>query len=67
MSLTRKSVDTLMDLVENKLGCMEVYDREDSRELARLEKCRRELLEIKGAPAAGRVVPFPNTSDSLAG
>ena len=59
MSLTRKSIDTLIDLVENKLGCMEVYDREDARELAKLEKCRRELLGLQVGGAKGRVIPFP--------
>ena len=48
MSLSRKSVQTLMDLVENKLSCLMVYDREDARELAILEQARRELAVSAG-------------------
>lgn len=59
MTLSRKSIETLLDLVENKLGCMEVYDREDARELANLERCRRELIGIDSTRTAARVVAFP--------
>lgn len=64
MSLSRKSIDTLIDLVENKLGCMEVYDRDDSRELGRLERCRQELVQLKTHVVSGRVVPL--TADRVA-
>ena len=47
-SLSRRSVQTLMDLVENKLSCLMVYDREDARELAILEQARRELAVSAG-------------------
>ena len=58
MALSKKTLETLIDLVENKLGCMEVFDREDARELARLEKARRELGEFRtaGASPGGEVV-----------
>ncbi len=46
MSLTKRSVETLIDLVEIKLSCIEVFDREDSRELAALETARRELQAL---------------------
>ncbi len=66
-ALTNKSIETLVDLVENKLDCMEVSDREDARELARLEKCRRELLSLKAqCGRKGRVVPFPAAAESVA-
>ena len=48
MSLSRGTVETLIDLVEIKLSCVEVYDRDDARELARLEQGRRELLALAG-------------------
>ncbi len=48
MSLSRRSIQTLMDLVENKLSCMQVVDREDARELATLEAARRELSSMMG-------------------
>ena len=48
MSLSRRSIQTLMDLVENKLTSMQVVDREDARELATLEAARRELSSMMG-------------------
>jgi hypothetical protein len=59
MTLSKESIETLLDLVEIKLGCMEVYDREDARELDSLEGCRRELIALKSAGRARpKVVPF---------
>lgn len=52
MSLSRSSVETLIDLVEIKLSCVEVYDRDDSRELSNLQRCRDELMDLVGG--AGR-------------
>ena len=41
---------------------MQVLDREDARELALLESCRRDLLamraSLKGQKASGKVVPY---------
>lgn len=52
MVLSRRVVETLIDLVEIKLSLIEVHDREDSRELAGLEQCRSELQGlVTGAPA----------------
>ena len=48
MSLSRASVETLIDLVEIKLSCVEVYDRDDSRELVNLQRCKEELLDLVG-------------------
>jgi hypothetical protein len=48
MSLSRRSIQTLTDLVENKLSMMQVVDREDARELAVLEAARRELTSLAG-------------------
>ena len=46
MALTRRSIATLLDLVEIKLSCIEVVDREDHRELKTLRACREELLQM---------------------
>ncbi len=46
-SLSPRSIDTLLDLVEIKLSCLEVYDREDAREKSYLENARRELGCLK--------------------
>jgi hypothetical protein len=59
MSLSPRSVETLLDLVEIKLSCLEVQDREDARELAILETARRELAAITtAARSTGQVVPM---------
>ena len=47
-SLSQRSIETLLDLVEIKLSCLEVYDREDAREKSYLENARRELSTMKG-------------------
>ena len=57
MSMSRRSVDTLIDLIENKMSTMLVFDREDARELATLEHARRELITLRGA-RNGQVVPM---------
>ena len=46
MALTRRSIATLLDLVEIKLSCIEVVDREDHRELKALRACREELRQM---------------------
>ena len=51
--LSKRSIETILDLVEIKLSSMQVIDREDARELAQLETCRRELLDIR---AQGRAL-----------
>jgi hypothetical protein len=52
--LSQRSIETLLDLVEIKLSCLEVYDREDAREKTYLENARQELI----AMTSGRVVPL---------
>ena len=56
MSISKNTVETLLDLVEVKLSYMQVSDREDRRELAQLENCRREFRGLMAAvaPAKGR-------------
>ncbi|HEX9809613.1 MAG TPA: hypothetical protein VGC25_08405 [Alphaproteobacteria bacterium] len=53
MALTKNSVETLIDLVEIKLSCIEIYDNQDARTVKALQHCRRELYDlIGGAPPA---------------
>ena len=54
MKFSKRSIDTLLDLVEIKLSAMEVTDREDARERAKLEAARDELKELQSAIAAQR-------------
>lgn len=59
MSLSKRAVETLIDLVEIKLSCMEIYDREDSREIAGLELCKTELQALsQGGKETAAVVAF---------
>ena len=47
MSITKRSLETLLDLVEIKLSSMQILDREDAKELTQLENCRRDLLSLR--------------------
>ena len=61
MALTDIAVETLIDLVEIKLACLQVSDRDDAREHANLEQCLEELRSMSGlqSPAAAGVGPAP--------
>lgn len=48
MSLSRQSIGALMDLIENKLSCMTVSDRDDLREKVNLQRALCELTTISG-------------------
>ena len=48
---TRENLETLLDLVEIRLGHVEVYDREDARELKQLQHTRVQLTTMLGLPA----------------
>jgi hypothetical protein len=52
MSISKRTVETLLDLVEVKLSYMQVSDREDQREMSQLESCRRELRRLMTAVPA---------------
>ena len=59
MALSRRVVETLLDLVEIKLSCMEVHDREDTREATCLEACRKELQDLlSGGTASASAATF---------
>ena len=46
MALTKRTFETIIDLIENKMSCMEGWDQATSRERAKLEACRRELIDL---------------------
>jgi hypothetical protein len=46
MSLSRRSIEMLLDLVEIKLSYMDVSDREDARDVQILERARAELRAL---------------------
>lgn len=46
MYLTKQSINILIDLIEIKLSAILVQDREDARELVRLQNCKKELMSM---------------------
>lgn len=63
-SLSKRTIETLNDLVEIKLSCIQVFDRDDAREMAALERARRELSALLPAHKGQTVVPFPESEES---
>jgi hypothetical protein len=59
MSLSKRSIEALVDLVEIKLSCLDVFDREDAREKAILENARRELIAIATGKRTAAVAAQP--------
>jgi hypothetical protein len=53
MSLSRRCVETLLDLVDNKLTSIQVCDRDDAREVQILECCKKELQALAETPRQG--------------
>ncbi|MBY0291698.1 MAG: hypothetical protein K2W92_00170 [Alphaproteobacteria bacterium] len=47
MTLSRQSAEILLDLLEIKVGALQIQDRDDARELNKLRKCRQELLSAR--------------------
>jgi hypothetical protein len=60
-TLTKRSVETLIDLVEIKLSCLQVFDRDDAKELDALEQARQELRDILPERMPSKIVQFPDT------
>ena len=56
MSLSKRSIEMLLDLVEIKLSYMDISDREDARDMQILERCREELRALD--TGADRIVTF---------
>ena len=47
--LSPRSIETLIDLVEIKLSCLDVIDREDRQEQKILQRSLAELMEFRRA------------------
>jgi hypothetical protein len=58
MEISKKSVEALLDLVEIKLSCIQVLDREDAREVKTLQDARNELFSLLGIEPTGEVIPM---------
>ena len=48
MTLSRQTIEILLDLIEIKMSSLQVQDREDARELTKLRKCRQECVATYG-------------------
>jgi hypothetical protein len=57
--LTKQSIETLIDLVEIKLGCMEIFDRDDRRAVRDLQGCLKELSRLSGRALIQHALPTP--------
>ncbi len=54
MGLSKRTFEVVLDLLENKISCMEGWDQATARERSKLEACRRELLEVQGRERSDR-------------
>ncbi|HXZ01802.1 MAG TPA: hypothetical protein VEI03_17545 [Stellaceae bacterium] len=61
MSLSKRTIEILLDLVEIKISYMDVADREDARDLQALERCRAELRALDRSEQAEVVAFTPPT------
>jgi len=61
MSLSKRAIEILLDLVEIKISYMDVADREDARDLQALERCRAELRALDRSEPA-EMVAFAETA-----
>ena len=52
MTLSKRSIEMLVDLIEIKISDMDVADREDARDLQLLERAREELRALTGGAAS---------------
>ena len=48
MILSQDAVQTLVDLIENKLSVLQIGDRDDVREMVVLRRCLSELRGLDG-------------------
>lgn len=46
MEISRQTLETLIDLLEIKLSCVEIYDGEDTREFKNLQTSLTELMNL---------------------
>ena len=64
MALSKQSIENLLDLVEIKIGALQIIDREDQRELKYLEACRDELIGLQDEIRASRRRGRPKMADA---
>ncbi len=57
--LSNRSIETLLDLAENKLSAIVPFDRDDMREIRTLELCIEELRALKTGGRDGQAKGRP--------
>lgn len=58
MLLSKESIETLIDVVEIKLSCVDICEYEDSYIVNNLERCRDELCELIDKRPKGEIISF---------
>lgn len=64
MALSKKTIEALLDLVEIKLSCIQVIDRDDAKEVKLLQQARIELCAVAGIEPKGEVIPLKALADA---
>lgn len=64
MDLSKQVIEALLDLIEIKLSCIQVLDRDDAREVKTLQQARVELCTLAGIEPRGEVVPMRVLADA---
>jgi len=67
MTLSSSTIETLIDLLEIKLSCFEVWDSQDKRELKKLQTALKELHLGRVAGGPGRRAPSRPTATAAIG
>lgn len=65
MTLSRQSLEIMLDLIEMKIAAIQIQDKDDARELNRLRKCRQELLQELGQAHSKRGPLIMKNSEGL--
>lgn len=59
MSMSKEILGMLVDLIENKLSCMQISDRDDMREVMMLQRALSELNGENGAAGMVGTMAMP--------
>lgn len=46
MQISHESLEIIIDLIEIKMGALQIHDSEDIREVNKLRKCKQEFLGL---------------------
>ena len=46
MTISRESLEIILDLIEIKMNALQIHDKDDAREVNKLRKCKQELISF---------------------